>query len=436
MLVVFKIIVQITVLILLFSIIGNYSFNVLFEINDYIYSFSSNYFFIVAIILFLSMYFCFAFYFFLKNKIIKYKIDLKVIKKEKGYHAFTESMIAISNKNFKKAFIESKKVEKFLSEDRPISLLLKSEILKAQKKFTDLEQVYENMIKDKTINTLGYRGLMELYLRNEDYHHALLYGEKLFENNPNIEKIYETLVQIVGKTKNWQRLINLTQKAFNHKIITKSIFNENTSIAYYEIAQIKKDDSLNEALDFLNKAIKLRDNFIPYAILLVNILQNNNETVKAKKELKKLWKKNPHYELIKPTISLAKFIPVSPLSLAYDLVGHTPQNKEAIELLVHASIEEKKWSKARDHIKPLLSANPSKNVCEFMAIIEREENNNIQISDAWKSRGTKGDINHIWICTVTKVAQNEWTSISKGGYFNSLQWKKPLLLNQFMERVN
>ena len=109
---------------------------------------------------------------------------------------------------------------------------------------------------------------MELYLRNEHYHHALLYGEKLFENNPNIEKIYETLVQIVGKTKNWQRLINLTQKAFNHKIISKSIYNENTSIAYYEIALIKKDDSLKEALDLLNKAIKLRENFIPYVILI------------------------------------------------------------------------------------------------------------------------------------------------------------------------
>jgi len=384
----------------------------------------------------LLIYFCFAFYFFLKNRIIRYKIDSKVTKIEKGYHAFTESMIAIANKNFKKAFIESKKVEKFLSDDKPTTLLLKSEILKAQKKFTDLEQIYENMTKDKTINTLGYRGLMELYLRNEDYHHALIYGEKLFENNPNIEKIYETLIQIVGKTKNWQRLINLTQKAFNHKIISKSIFNENTSIAYYEIALIKKDDSFQEALEFLNKAIKLRDNFIPYAVLLVNILQNNNEIMKAKKVLKKFWRKNPHYELINLTITLAKFIPVSPLSMAYDFVGHNPQSKEEIELLVHASIEDKKWSKARDHIKPLLSANPSKKVCEFMAIIEREENNNIQISDAWKSRGEKGDMNHIWICAVTKVAQNEWTSISKGGYFNSLQWKKPLLLNQIMESVN
>ena len=433
---VFKIIIQIIIIILLFSIIGNYSFKVLFEINDFTYSFSSNYLFFSAIILCLIMYFCFAFYFFLKNKIIKYKIDSNVIKIEKGYHAFTESMIAISNKNFKKAFIESKKVEKLLSNDKPISLLLKSEILKAQKKFGDLEQIYENMTKNETISTLGYRGLMELYLRNEDYHHALLYGEKLFENNPNIEKIYETLVQIVGKTKNWQRLIHLTQKALNHKIISKNVYNENTSIAYYEIALIKKDDSLQEALDFLNKAIKLRDNFIPYAILLINILQNNNEVGKAKKELKKFWKKKPHYELIQPTISLAKFISKSPLSMAYDFVGHNPQNKEEIELLVQASIEEKKWSKAREHIKPLLSPNPSKKVCEFMAIIEREENNNIQISDAWKSRGAKGDLNHIWICAVTEIVQNEWTSISKGGYFNSLQWKKPLLLNQVMERVN
>ena len=433
---VFKIIIQIILLILLFFIIGNYSFKVLFEINDYTYSFSSNYLFISAIIMLLLMYFCFSFYFFFKNKIIKYKIDSRVAKKEKGYHAFTESMIAISNKNFKKAFVESKKAEKLLSENKPISLLLKSEIFKAQKKFTDLEQVYENMTKDKTINTLGYRGLMELYLRNEDYHHALIYGEKLFENNPNIEKIYETLVQVIGKTKNWQRLINLTQKALNHKIISKNIFNENTSIAYYEIALIKKDNSIQEALDFLNKAIKLRSNFIPYVILLVNILQDNNEALKAKKELKKLWKKNPHYELIKPTLSLAKFMSTSALSIAYDLVGHNPQSKESIALLVHASIEEKKWSKARDHIKPLLSTNPSKQVCEFMAIIEREENNNIQISDSWKSRAEKGDMNNIWICAVTNIVQNEWTSISKGGYFNSLQWKKPLLLNQVMEKVN
>ena len=63
------------------------------------------------------------------------------------------------------------------------------------------------MIKYKKTENLGYRGLMEQFLRSQDYHHAFIYGEKLFNNNPYIEKIYDTLVNIVVKTNNWQQLI-------------------------------------------------------------------------------------------------------------------------------------------------------------------------------------------------------------------------------------
>ena len=57
------------------------------------------------------------------------------------------------------------------------------------------------MIKKKNTQTLGYRGLMEQNLKNQDFHHAFIYGEKLFSLNPQIEKLYETLVQIISKTK-------------------------------------------------------------------------------------------------------------------------------------------------------------------------------------------------------------------------------------------
>ena len=436
MLVFFKLIIQLTILIAIFAFIGNYSFNIFFEIRDYTYSFPSDYLFISLLILVFLIYFGFVFYFGLKNQYIKFKNNNKVSRIEKGYKAFTESIIAISNKNYKKATLESNKAEKLLTDNKTITIFLKSEILKAQKKFSDLEVVYENMIKEPSMKTLGYKGLMELYLRNEDYHHALLYGEKLFAVSPNIEKIYETLVQIIGKTKNWQQLINISHKAFKNRIIHKSIFNENTSIAHYEIAQIKKDHSSQEALDNIYQAIKLRSNFAPYGLLLINILLANNEISKAKKELKKLWRNNPHIELIKPSLYFASLTSKPPLSTSYELVGHNPQNEAALELLINASIEEKKWHAARNYIKPLLSQNPSKKVCEFMARIEREENNNIQISDSWKTRGEKGEGDYIWVCGVTNIMQQEWTSMSKGGYFNSLQWRKPLLLNQFMEIGN
>ena len=64
---------------------------------------------------------------------------------------------------------------------------------------------------------------MEQNLKNHDYHHAFLYGEKLFSLNPNIEKLYETLIFIAAKTKNWNQLISISDKAYSKKIIDKSL---------------------------------------------------------------------------------------------------------------------------------------------------------------------------------------------------------------------
>ena len=62
------------------------------------------------------------------------------------------------------------------------------------------------MLKNKNTENLALRGLMEQYLRAQDYHHAFIYGEKLFNKNPFIEKIYDTLINIIAKTNNWQQL--------------------------------------------------------------------------------------------------------------------------------------------------------------------------------------------------------------------------------------
>ena len=75
------------------------------------------------------------------------------------------------------------------------------------------------MIKRKNTETLGYRGSMEQNLNKQDFHHAFIYGEKLFFLNPKIEKLYDTLIYIIAKTKNWNQLLLITEKEFYHKII-------------------------------------------------------------------------------------------------------------------------------------------------------------------------------------------------------------------------
>ena len=71
-----------------------------------------------------------------------------------------------------------------------------------------------------------------------------------------------------------------------------------------------------------------------------------------------------------------------------------------------------------------------------MAKIEEGENNNLQKINSWKIRSDKGAEGNTWICTVSKKQQNEWTSVSYGGYFNSLVWKRPSVLNEIINNNN
>ena len=192
-------------------------------------------------------------------------------------------MIAIANKDYKKASIENKKISTYLDSNSSLSLLLKSEVFKVEKKYQNLSLIFEDMIKHKRTENLGYRGLMEQFLHSQDYHHAFIYGERLFNNNPYVEKIYDTLVNIVVKTNNWQQLIVITEKAYSKKIINKKLYKENQSIAFYEIAKIKLLSETIEASSCIQKSLKLRENFPPYVKLYVEILIEGKKYLSAKK---------------------------------------------------------------------------------------------------------------------------------------------------------
>ena len=429
----FAIAAQIILVLFASSFVIKNSFIISFAIKDFIYSVSSAYVFIFILIFFLFIFLMQTIYFKTKFRFSKYKIDRKFQNKEKGHVAFADGMIAIANKDYKKAGTENKKIITYLGSNSSLSLLLKSEVFKVEKKYEDLRLVFEDMIKYKKTENLGYRGLMEQFLRSQDYHHAFIYGEKLFNNNPYIEKIYDTLVNIVVKTNNWQQLIIITEKAYLKKIIDKKLYKDNQSIAFYEIAKIKRLSEIIEASNYVQKSLKLRENFSPYAKLYAQILIEEKKYLAAKKFLKKTWTYGAHPELKSSVLKLAEDSKENIMTVVKYVVGSN-SSEDSIILLVEASILEKRWNEARGKLKVLLDIRPNKEVCLLMAKIEEGENNNFQKINSWKIRSEKGAENSIWICEVSNKQQYQWTSVSNGGYFNSLVWKQPNVLNEIQNK--
>ena len=144
--------------IIIFTIIGyliNNSFLISFDIGNYNYSFSSNLFLIFFIII-LFIFYVFQ-YLYLKTRFSfqKYILKNKYKKIEKGYSHFVDAMIAIANKDNKKAISSNKKMMNYIKDDPSLSLLLNSEVLKIEKNYEKLTGVYEDMIKRKNTESLG-----------------------------------------------------------------------------------------------------------------------------------------------------------------------------------------------------------------------------------------------------------------------------------------
>ena len=99
-------------------------------------------------------------------------------------------------------------------------------------------------------------------------------------------------------------------------------------------------------------------------------------------------------------------------------------------LIVVGLILNKKWNNARIIIKELLDIQPKKEVCLLMSKIEEGESGDIQKRNSWILRSQEGKEKNFWVCMISNKYQETWSSFSEGGYFNSLEWRRPFMLNK------
>ncbi len=411
---------QLVFLIAIVGFITSNPFIISLDIKNLKYSFSSNFFAIVFITTLLILYITTYLFFRSRFSIYKFLLKNKYNKIEKGYFHFVDAMIAIANKDNRKATKSHKKMISYLKNDPSLSLLLKAEVYKIEKKIPELNNIYETMIKSKKTEALGYRGLMEQNLNNQDYHHAFLYGEKLFNLNPFTDKLYETLVNIIAKTKNWNQLVNISEKAYKKNIITKDLFYENKSIALYEIAKIQSNNNLKEANNNIIKALDLKRNFQPYIKLHLELISKLNNLSYLRKMIKKYWYLNPNSILRSILIKVMVDNKINDLNFIYQVIKNDKNNEESKKMLIYFAIVNQDWKVAKDSIAGLIGPNPSKEICLFMAKIELGENNDKQKSDSWIMRSESLIDYNTWTCRITNKTQEEWSSLSDSGYFNSL----------------
>ena len=118
------------------------------------------------------------------------------------------------------------------------------------------------------------------------------------------------------------------------------------------------------------------------------------------------------------------------IKIINEIIKNNMNLEESKKLLIYFAIKNSKWNIARENIAGMIGANPSKEICYFMSNIELGENNNKQKSDAWIMRAENANLESTWICRITNQPQEEWSSLSNSGNYNSLVWTSPMMIRQ------
>ena len=363
-------------------------------------------------------------YLYIKQSPKRIKDSLKIKNYNKSFNAIVKAMAALYNNDDKELNFQSNILEKLLK-NNPISIILRAEAAKKSKKFDIAENHYNTMLLNPDTKILGLRGLLEQNLKKQDYHHALIYAEEIYNINPRLDWIYKTIIQIIVRTKNWHKLIEISKNAFNKRIIPKTDYFKSISIAKYEIALIKESTSSIESSQLLKDANSDRPNFPPIVKKLANLLIQNNQLSKAKNLIFKCWSIEPHPMLFEELIEISKRENSSIVSATSKLIKNNATSYDSIIVLVKANIIENNWIRSKELIKPVLTARPNKTICQLMYEIEIGITGNAQKANSWKNRAALGDIEKTWVCKNSATIQEEWSSVSEGGFFDSLEWTWP-----------
>ena len=153
-----------------------------------------------------------------------------------------------------------------------------------------------------------------------------------------------------------------------------------------------------------------------------------NEISRINKVIKKYWNSNPNSSLRRIISEFLKKNKMGNLENIRSIIKGSRDDKESKKLLVDFAIHNGEWSLARSNVNGLIKFNPDREVCILMAALEMGEFNDIQKRDAWMLRAENSNLDEIWICQITNISQNNWSSVSESGHFNSLEWRRPKML--------
>ncbi|ANC90596.1 heme biosynthesis protein HemY [Azospirillum humicireducens] len=356
-------------------------------------------------------------------------------RRERGYRALTQGMVAIAAGDAPTARKMARKADGLLNEP-PLTMLLSAQAAQLQGDERAAKQYFEAMLERPETAFLGMRGLLTQAIKSGDRVEALTLARKARGIQPNTPWLLGTLYDLEAQAGDWAAAEGTLQQAIQAGAIPTEEGRRHRAVLLLERSfEAERRGRADSALSHAQAAHDMMPGFVPAAVRLARLQIAADRPKPAAKVVERAWRQSPHPELAEIYRGLvSSYDPLARVRLFQKLVRQAPDSADSHLAVAQAAIEAQLWGEARQHLNRAMEIGPTRRAFRLMAELDRGERHDEDAAKDWLAKAANAPEDPVWTCNSCGAVSHNWGGLcGHCGAFDSLTWKAPTVAVPVME---
>ena len=344
----------------------------------------------------------------------------------KGQSFLINAYTASFEGDHERALTEIKRSKKYLkSKSLPDILSLGS--YEAKGNLSKQEEIFQELIRDKTTRSMGLFGLIKMKLAEGNTGLALKLTDRLIKLKPQNLSFNKTFFNLQLTEGDWDGALTTYKKLNKIKKIDKETYGKGESVLLFQKAkELRSAGKTLDALKVSRQALKRYAGLVPNSIFLSELELLEGQKKRAEAVLLSSWKVIPHPDIAKKFAEIENNESVEArIERFKKILNVKTTDTETKTLKAELNILSENFPEARRAISDLIETDRANaKVYTLMAAIEKGVGSSDAVVKGWLAKAVTAKRSKRWICSNCDN-QSEWEPICKKcGEFSSLEWKE------------
>ena len=346
-------------------------------------------------------------------------------KREKGYKALSQGLIAASSGDASTARKLTKESKRLLGKE-PLVALLGTQTAILEGKRDEARENFKTMLEDDSTKMVALRGLFLEAERQGETEAARHYAEEAAKTDVSLPWAGTAKLRYAASDGDWDSAIRTLDSNSSAGLIDKIKAKRQRAVLLTGKAMAKEAENPDYALKLSKEAHKLAKDLVPAATTFARVSTRLGDPKTATKVIKAAWKTEPHPELAEAYAAIASGASVQErLERARRRASYQPEHPESKLALAVAAIDATEWQEARDALEPILTSNPTERAYLLMADIEEGQHGDKGRMRDWLARAVRAPADPAWVAG--NFVSDEWLPVSPvDGEIDAFEWKVPV----------